>query len=112
MAACHNNVQFLGCAIAGAEAVRSVHSVRQHQGVFWWTSFFSSFLLKTPTSNRRRLLYHRRRFSNHRWIPSDRWLPFNCRPIVCLNTDLAIGRPKVLKFNQKAPGAAHVCGVG
>ena len=34
--------------------------------------------------------------SDRRRVPSNRrWLPLKCSPIVCLNTELATGRPEV-----------------
>ena len=56
---------------------------------------FSFCKKKTSTSNRRRLPANRHRFaSNRRWIPSHRrWLRLKCRPILCLNDELAAGRP-------------------
>ena len=55
---------------------------------------------ETSTSYRRQLLYHHCRFpSSRRWITSNRrWLPFKCRPAVCLSTELATGRSELF-FN-------------
>ena len=61
--------------------------------------FFFGFVSKEmSTSNRRRLPYDPRRFpSNRRWIPSNRHrLPFKCRPVWYLNTELAAGRSRFL----------------
>ena len=61
-------------------------------------------------SNRRRLPSNRRRLPSHcRWLPSNRRrspsnrrrLPSNHRPTVCLNTELATGRPELFFIPMK-----------
>ena len=75
------------------------------QGAFSSGQFFPFFFLST--SNRRQLLHHRRQFpSNRRWISSNRfWLPFQCCPVVCLNTELATGGPEFVLIQQRPASA-------